>query len=339
LRHHEFVFVGADRVDSLARHGFATVDIPMIGNVYAQNRVDLTGTIRGAVSALNSRARVFDRLDAVIRDFDPDLILTDYEYFVARAARRAGRPCISVDRQHFLTNCRYPKPQGAAVGRALSLGAMRAFQMAADRYFVISFTPAVPNGREDTEVFPPVLRREIRSLEAQAGEAALVYLYASSVPWIRKAFGGRKRRFIVYGHDREGEEGNLVFRRHDPDRFAAELAQAAYVVCHAGSNLIAESLHLRKPLLTFPIALHYEQHINAHLLAEAGYGAYGASRRGAASVEAFEASLADHRARLAGYRPWSERSVVSRLEGLLGGSRTALAEAAALDSDCFAVQQ
>ena len=42
--------------------------------------------------------------------FQPDVTMSDYEYFVPRAARRAGLPCLSVDHQHVITACRHPVP-------------------------------------------------------------------------------------------------------------------------------------------------------------------------------------------------------------------------------------
>lgn len=320
LKGHEVVFAGADRISAVKRHGFDVVDIPMVGTVYTDHRIDKSMTLQRAIEAVTGRNRVIDRLEAVIRDFDPDLIVTDYEYFLPLAAKRAGRPCLSIDRQHFLTNCSYDQPSGDHFGRALTLAAIRALRMTASRFFVTSFTPAASNGRWETEVFPPMIRPMIRQACATEGEDALVYLYAAPLHWIRQTFGGRKRRFFVYGQGREGEEGNLVFRPRDPQGFADDLARAAYVVSHAGSNLIAESLHLKKPLLSFPIALNYEQHLNGHLLAGTGYGALGRTRHGPAAIDAFEAELSAFHARLAGHAPWSDRSVVTRLEAMLDAS-------------------
>ena len=319
LAGHEIVFVGGDRVASLRRAGFDTVDVPMLATVVTDGHIDLPGTAIAGLRTVVNRTTTLDMLDRVIADFDPDLILADYEYFTPRAARRAGRPCISVDRQHFLTHCDYPVPPGDRISRALTLGAIRAFQMEASKYFVVSFTPTLAKNPATTEAFPPVLRQDIIPLSATCGEDALLYLYAVPIAWIRQTFGGTRRRFIVYGHDRDIEEGNLTFRRHDVGRFADDLARASYVVSHAGNNLISEALHLGKPLLTFPIGMNYEQYLNSHLLADAGYGMVGDMRNGPAILAAFEASLAQMRSALAGYRPWSDRSVAGRIAGLLPG--------------------
>ena len=64
---------------------------------------------------------LIDRLAGIIEGYRPDLIVTDYEFFTQMAARRLGRPCVSLDNQHLLTHCRYEPPPGHRLSRLMTL--------------------------------------------------------------------------------------------------------------------------------------------------------------------------------------------------------------------------
>ena len=82
--------------------------------------------------------------------------------------------------------------------------------------------------------------------------------------------------------------------------------------------MISEALHFAKPMLCFPIRLFYEQLLNVHLLAEAGYGAYHHADGGAAAaLDAFERHLPQFHARVATRVAWDQNVVASRLQKLI----------------------
>ena len=318
LKDHEIVFVGGGRVAELAELGYSVVDVPVPGTVLIDNRVDPMATARGAAGALWRRAETADRLGGVIRAFDPDLIVTDYEYFLPRAARRSGRPCISVDRQHALTHCRYRPPAGHRLSRLLTLGIIRTMYNAATHWLVCSFAPMQPIDAASTEVLPPVLREDVTRFQASGGEHAVVYLRGASLDWVRGLLANRRRRYLVYGFDLAYEEGNLAFRRGSAENFLADLASCAYVVGNGGHNVISEALYYGKPMLCFPVGLFYEQLVNAHLLAEAGYGLYdGPDTNAAITLDKFEANLACFQAKAAARPAWDRHAIATRLEELM----------------------
>jgi len=320
LKGHEIVFVGGGRVGEVTRNGYSVVKIPMMGTELSGHRIDVAATAMNALRGMAQRSGAINQLTGVIRDFDPDLIITDFEYFLPQAAKRLGRSVISIDRHHVLTNCSYRSPPGHLVSRVLTTSVIRAIRMTASRYLICSFLPMHPIDPEITEIFPSVLRREVEDIKPCAGEHVLVYLYGISIDWIRKTLGGRRRTYVIYGQGVTGIEENLTFRPYSIEGFLTDLASSAYVISHGGHNLISEALHLGKPLLCYPIGLEYEQLFNAHLLDKTGYGAWGKTRAGAAPIDGFEAKLPEYREKLAGYRPWSSHTIAERLEQLIAGS-------------------
>lgn len=325
LRAHEIVFVGGERVRrEMAGHGYDTVPAPVAATELAGQRVAIGRTLVGAVAAFARQRGVVGRLTDVIREFDPDLILSDYEHFLPLAARNLGRPCISVDRQHALTHCRYRVPPGHPVSRAMTLASIRHLYSAASRYLVSSFVPMEVVDPEVTEVFPTIVRHAVRDRSPRQGDHAVVYVRGADLGWVRGLLAGRRRRYIVYGFEMRRDEGNLSFRPSSSDGFLDDLASSAYLVSNGGHNALSEALHFGKPVLCLPTRLFYEQLVNAHLLAEAGYGAYGEPGPGAGvAVDAFEADLPRYRAAAKAYAPWTTRTITARLEELMAGGGAA----------------
>ena len=318
LRGHEIVFVGSDRVLELSQHGYSIVPVPGLGTKLSRQGVDLGGTIVHALSLFARQPSIVRFLMDFIEGYDPDLIITDFEYFLPKAARRCGRVCISVDRQHAVTNCRYDIPPGHRVSRALAFRSMQILHMGASHYLVASFVPMQPIDPSLTEVFPSVLREVVTAIRPSPGDHAVVYLRAASLDWVRALLGDRRRRYVVYGFDRTGEEGNLCFSQRASETFLEDLASCSYVISHGGHNVISEALYYGKPLLCFPTRLQYEQVLNAHLLAEAGYGAHHEPNAGArAALDAFEADLPRFQKQAASYDTWQHRTIASRIEELI----------------------
>lgn len=327
LQDHEIVFVGGGRTAELSKAGYSVIATPVLGTVLDDNRVRVLATAGNALAALADRSTTIDRLSAAIREFDPDLIVTDYEYFLPLAAWRLGRPCVSVDRQHALTHCRYQPPAGHGVSRLLTLGIIRAMYSAASHYIVCSFERMQPVGPRLTDVLPPVLREDVVGIRPSTGDHAVVYLRGMSLDWIRELLRGRARRYIIYGFEFARDEGNLAFRRGSEEGFLADLASAAYVISNGGHNLISEALYYGKPLLCFPVGLFYEQLVNAHLLVQAGYGAYHQADAGAAAaLDAFEANLPHFHDRIAGRGNWDRQAIPARLRAMMAGRWSVVSE-------------
>jgi len=76
---------------------------------------------------------------------------------------------------------------------------------------------------------------------------------------------------VIYGTEREGVDGNLVFERPDDERFIDRLASCRAVISTAGNQLVGEAMFLGKPLLVKPED-SVEQRLNAAAVARLGIG-------------------------------------------------------------------
>ncbi len=84
---------------AILRREFPVEDCPNPETPIRGHKVATAATIYSSLS-VRSRSRTYIRQILELKErFQPDVTLSDYEYFVPRAARLAGLPCLSVDHQ------------------------------------------------------------------------------------------------------------------------------------------------------------------------------------------------------------------------------------------------
>lgn len=315
---HEFLFVGGGKVHGLSDRGYPVEDVPMPSTFYRNNRVDVLATVGNAVRVLRDRKRVIKRVAEVITGFDPDLIITDYEYFTPLACRSVGRISVSLDHQHVVTHCRYPVPKEERFSRLMTSQSIKRLYSRADRFLVSSFFRVPPANPQTTEIFPPIIRRAV--VEQRSTESDHVLVYQTS-PTFERLFGMLEEmphRFIIYGFGKRPSRRNLIFKGHSTHGFLHDLAACRYVITNGGHNVVSEALYLGKPVFSFPIANAYEQFLNAYFLARLGYGDYSLATRPAKPVLAeFEARLHEFKGSIKHENFLGNEEVTTRLEELL----------------------
>jgi uncharacterized protein (TIGR00661 family) len=318
LAHHEVLFVGGGRVMDLISLGYQVEEVPVLGTYYSNNRVAVTATSLNGMKLLSIKNHIVDRVVQIIKDFNPDLILTDYEYFVPLAARRLGISCTSLDHQHFLTKCATATPPGQTMSRSMLLTALRGFFSNADRYLISSFFALPPLDPGETEVFPPVYRRGVKNFKATEGDHVLVYQTSPTFGRLFSALERMPHRYIIYGFGERHPTRNLLYRKSSRESFLEDLAGSHYIITNGGHNVIAEALYFGKPVLSFPISLAYEQFFNGYMLRELGYGDYSLDQRPNSTLfQRFEEKLDQYRRRIEQGDFYGNHKLAERLEQLI----------------------
>lgn len=327
---HEFLFVGGGRVRELSREGHSVETVPFLDTIYRNNKVAAMQTVLHALNVHKSRRSVIDRLCAVIKNFDPHLIVTDYEYFTPLAARKIGRSCLSLDHQHILTRCAYEHPAGQSFGRLTSNSVIRGLFSHARHFFIVSFFRLPPANPRNTEVFPPIIKRAICSQKPSDGEHILVYQTSETFQQLVNVLETIDKPVFIYGFGKQPSRRNLIFKERSLETFALDLATCSYVIANGGHNVISEALYLGKPVLSFPITHHYEQCINAYFLKKLGYGSCvpdGAFSPGL--FETFHAHLDDYRAQIRSETFYGNALLVQRMEQFIASGKSGAAAAPA----------
>ncbi|HZW81080.1 MAG TPA: glycosyltransferase family protein [Candidatus Deferrimicrobiaceae bacterium] len=250
-RGHTLHVVSFDRGLQNLKDQFEVTEIFGFRFAYVNNRVRYKRTIGRNLLTMPQAAKSAKRLKGLITDWKIDLVITDFEPLSCHVGHRMGLPVISIDNQHCLTNAIVSYPRKYRGDAAAAKLVTRLMTPHADAYLVISFFTA-PVKKPNTFLFPPLLRQEILEASPRQAEHVLVYV-TSPAPALSKVLGKVHGRFIAYGFGRDGEYGNIVFKKPSQHEFMRDLTTAKAIVANSGFSLVTEALHLGKPYLAVPV--------------------------------------------------------------------------------------
>jgi uncharacterized protein (TIGR00661 family) len=281
---------------------------------YVNNRVRYKRTLARNLIAVPQAAKSLARLRNLVDKKKIDLVITDFEPLTCHVGHKERLPVISIDNQHCLTNAvvSYPKQyrRDAAAAKLVT----RLMTPHADAYLVISFFTA-PIRKRNTSLFPPLLRQEILAAHPTEGNHILVYV-TSPAPALAKLLRSVRAPFVAYGFAREGQDGNILYKKPSLDGFFADLVSARAIVANSGFSLVTEALHLGKPYLAVPVSHQFEQTFNAYWLEKSGYGGYW-EELNKERVESFLYNLPRYREALAQYPRQGNGALFDKLDELI----------------------
>ena len=281
---------------------------------YVNNRVRYQRTIAKNLATVPQAAKSLSRLKDLVEERKIDLVITDFEPLTCHVGHRKKLPIISIDNQHCLTNAAVSYPKQYRRDAAAAKLVTRLMTPRADAYLVISFFTA-PVRKRNTFLFPPLLRQEILEATPTQGDHILVYV-TSPAPALARLLSSVRCRFIAYGFGREGEEGNIVYKKPSLDGFFADLTSARAILANSGFSLVTEALHLGKPYLAVPVSHQFEQIFNAYWLQKSGYGAYWEDLN-KERVESFLYNLPHYRDALTQYPRQGNSALFAQLDALI----------------------
>ena len=279
LPEHEFHFIGGGRVPEMLHGRYPVLEVPVARTVYKRQRAAVLGTCGHLARCIVAQPKVRRQIRELIDRWQPDVAICDREFFLPHAAQRAGVPLFSLDHSHVLQVCRYQVPASQAISWSLSrLEDSLFFNHTRHNLVTSFFQPDLKRNNGRDELLPPVLRQAVREIRPTRGDYFFIYQSTPTFGALIDIARQLKRPAIVYGYRNEkAVEGNLTFKPFDQRAILEDLAGSAYAVVNAGHNLISEALFFGKPLLCFPVAVNFEQFINAWYVRQLGYGDFSAS--------------------------------------------------------------
>ncbi|NGM62067.1 glycosyl transferase [Sphingobacterium sp. SGG-5] len=212
----------------------------------------MSSTIRKFIQEINSVP--VDKYDIVLNDFEP---------ITAWACHTREIPCIGLSHQIGALHPNSPKPEETDV-----MG----------RFIMKNYAPVTTGygfhfkAYHDT-VFTPVIRKEIREIEASEGDHYTVYLPAyDDAHLLRHLSRFKDVQWEVFSKHNVAPitVKNITINPINSAEFIRSMATSQGVLCGAGFETPAEALYLKKRLLVIPMKNQYEQHLNAAALKEMG---------------------------------------------------------------------
>ena len=249
--------------------------IPGLGFSYSsRNKLNYLKTAWEGLKSLRYFPGEIARLQKVIDKENPELLITDFEPILPRAAKRCGIPFISLDHQHFLVTYDLSSlPVSLRRYATLMAQVVRAYFQGEARTIVSSFYfPPVRPRYKNVEQIGVLLRPEILEARRENRNHIVVYLRRFASSSVLDALADCGCEVRLYGLGDLPSRGTLKFCKVDSYRFAEDLATSRALISTAGNQLVGEALYLNKPVFTAPEPGNYEQHINAHFLQQSGAG-------------------------------------------------------------------
>jgi uncharacterized protein (TIGR00661 family) len=244
--------------------------------VYEKNTVKLYDTINSNAKLMFKKSSNFRKVFNIIRRFKPDMIIVDCDYLTISVARLFNIPLVCVCNIHAFSEMTYTFPKRYAQSYYVEKILTKVFTSNID-YHVITTFFYLPVKKKNVFLYPPILRKEIIDMRPSRKDYYLVYQTTGSTSIstnnrIIRMLRGSKERFIVYGFDKEGIDGNVTYRKTNDDQFFKDFKDCKACIANGGFTFISEAVSLHKPVLSIPIKGTFEQSLNALEIKRLGYG-------------------------------------------------------------------
>ncbi len=256
------------------RPGLTVYDIHGLHLTYADNAL---GVGRSLLSNLGEAPAGIVQNISVYRELhrgepEPDVVISDFESWAYFYGINHYIPVISIDNMQIINRCVHPPEITRDPSFQLAKAAVK-MKLPGARHYLITTFFYPPIRKERTTLVGPILRPEIRAAHREPRGHVLVYQTAFNADLL-PFLGGLPGRFVVYGMNIEGQEGNCTLRKFSEAGFIEDLRTARAALAGGGFSLMSECVHLGVPLYAVPIQGQYEQELNARYLATLGYGGW-----------------------------------------------------------------
>ncbi|HSQ42541.1 MAG TPA: glycosyltransferase family protein [Fibrobacteraceae bacterium] len=204
----------------------------------------------------------------------PELVITDFDPLLPRAAEQLGIPYLSIDHQHFLTAYNLDILPARHRWLALAMGiAVRCFYGSQIHTVVSSFYPApLRKGVFQTTQVGILIGEDIRNARPRDDGFLLAYLRRDVPSRVVRALRKTGWKVRIYGLGSREPWENLEFLPVERKKFVHDLSHCGALLSTAGNQLVGEALFLGKPVLAMPERNNWEQEINGAFLEQLGGG-------------------------------------------------------------------
>ncbi len=252
---------------------FPTTKIYGLHLSFKDNKIEYVKTFMNNLNNFVSSFEDFKNLRKLLKNFKPDLIITDFEPTSVILSNLYNVPLISIDNQHRITNLKIEVPDKYKKEFFVCKSVIKAIVPDANYYLATSFFKEKLNDKK-TFIAEPIIREDVMKLIPSNKGHVLVYQTSKSNKKVLKELKSVDQKFIIYGFDVSKKDKNLIFKKFSTSGFLNDLASCKAVITNGGFTLMTEALYLKKPVLSEPIQGQFEQILNAYYLNKMGYGEF-----------------------------------------------------------------
>ena len=277
LQEHDVQVVTSDRAYSfLVQHFPNRVhEIDGFHLAYKNAVVSVSSTILMTLkNAPKNLLRNFNQYHDVVKNFNPDIVISDFESFTFFYAKLHRKPLISIDNMQIIDRAKLniDIPSSEKANYLLAKNIIKAKVPNANQYLISTFFhPEII--KKNTTYIPPIIRTEIIQAKTTNKQHIVVYQTSSSqqnlIPVLQQL---PQEQFFVYGFNKDEQHGNVILKSFSEAGFIKDFATAKAVMSNGGFSFLSEAVYLQKPILSVPIKNQFEQFVNASYIEKLQYG-------------------------------------------------------------------
>jgi len=242
--------------------------------VYKGNEVKLFLTIlRMVFQTFIKSPSSFLKVRRIIKEFKPDILITDAEPISFSASFFSNIKRVSIDNPQALLYRRYKIKFGEYFAWFALFIVVKLSVFGADKYLIYDFSDEQIDNPK-VMFIKPLIQEGILKQKPTYGNHIFVYQTSISTEFITGILKKIDETFIIYGFNKELVDENLIFKRFNEDDFYHDIASAKAVVANGGFTVLSEALYLKKPIFSLPIRHQFEQAINGQFIEKLGAGVY-----------------------------------------------------------------
>jgi uncharacterized protein (TIGR00661 family) len=192
-----------------------------------------------------------------------NLVISDFEPVSCWASYYTNVPCVGLSNQAAVMAQGAPQPEKFdPIGKLIL-----------KHYAPVNVQYGFHFQRYNSNIYTPIIRKEIRELKTTNQGHYIVYLPAYSDKRIIKVLSQIKKvKWHVFSKhtDKIYSCKNIFIQPINRQAFIKSFASCSGIICGAGFATPAEALFLNKKLMVIPMKLQYEQQCNALALHQMG---------------------------------------------------------------------
>lgn len=321
LKKHQVLITGFNKSYIYLKKRFPKIThkIEGPGFVYEQNEVNIKKTVKEFIDSFpaKSRKNIFHSYN-LIKKFNPDLIIADFEPTAHYFAYFLKIPIISIDNMNVLSKCKIKVKPEDYLDYLSALSVIKLFTPESDNhYHIIYAIKDFPVKEKNVFLFNPVLRNEILKTKPKNKEFILVYQTGkTNFENMLSSLKGIKETVFVYGKDESKKEKNIVYKKFSKNAFIEDLACCKAVIMTGGFSTISEAIHLKKPMLILPAKNQFEQKFNGITIEEMGIGKCEENIN-KEKIEHFMSNLKIYQENLKRIKQWDNSLIFEKVQELI----------------------
>ena len=311
---HEVCIVAGGKAYAILSEEFDRIQkIESPQGFYRGNQVRILYTLlHTAYQTIASASVSFLKVRRLIREFQPDLLITDAEPISHIASRFSNIKRVCIDNPSALIYRKIPKKIREYPAWLFLFFTLKTSLLGAEKYIIYDFFEEQINNPK-VLFLKPLIQPGIRRQLSTSGDHIFIYQTSLTFSSLFTCLKNFDETFVIYGFNKDMIDENLIFKRFNDDEFYHDFASSKAVIVNGGFTAISEALYLKKPIFSLPIRHQFEQAFNAKCIERMGVGVSHQKFR-EEDLKNFLDNLGSFQKHLQKYEAGNQDEILARIE-------------------------